>query len=236
MIKIAFCDDEQNFLDLFKKKIDKLNETGSNLYDADFFQTPDELLARDFGMYDIIFLDIEMSGQDGLSVAKKLRNEHYDHVLVFLTAFDGYAIQGYEVQAFRYLVKPASLTDLKACLTYAIEEKEKRKVKLYLKLDKCKVPILEQDLLYIEMFGHQMKLHTTTDTIEIRESLRTVEKQLSDVFFKVHKSYIVNLEYIKHFDNNEILLTTGAQVPLSRNNIKEFKERITGFWGAKINE
>lgn len=176
--------------------------------------------------YDLVFLDIEMPEMDGITVAKELRKLHRDVPIVFLTSHIEYALEGYEVNALRYLTKPVSIPKLQevlACVRQRLQEQRK----LWVKTDLSEKKLLIKDIIYMEAQNQNILIYTTEEAYSVRYNLSDYEQELAqDGFFRIHRGYLVSLRHIKSVGKHEITLDNGTVLPVSRTKEKELKDML----------
>ncbi len=176
--------------------------------------------------YDLVFLDIEMPEIDGISLAKKLREQDQEVPIVFLTSHIEYALDGYEVNALRYLTKPINIAKLHEVLSYVMTKMQAKK-SLWIKSDlfEEKVPI--QSILYMEAQNQNILICTKNDSYSVRYNMGDYEEELrEDGFFRIHRGYLVSLRHIKNMGKHEITLADGTVLPVSRSKEKDLKETL----------
>lgn len=224
-MKIAVCDDELVFknqifgyLEKYYQSLDVLIET---------FQSGEEFLKRFIvhpDYYDLIFLDIEMSGMDGVSTARQLRKYNREVLIVFLTSHVEFAADGYEVEAFRFLSKPVHEMKLLRALADIQTELDRNKKLLISKGDK-EILLRYQDIVYMEAQNMNVLIRTKQESYVIRKTLNALENEIAGpAFFKPHRSYVVNLKYVADYDNKAITMETGERISLSRTKVSEFRK------------
>ena len=183
---------------------------------------------RDF---DILLLDIEMSGEDGISLAKRLRQEGCAAEIVFVTSHFELAGEGYEVDALHYLVKPVSQDKLSAVLTKAADRLKAAPPSIVISSDGETVRLTERELLYVEAFLHYLVLHTEGRDYRIKEPLSDFAGRLSEDFFRIHRSVLVNLRRIVKITRTDVTLDSGDILPVARGKYdavnRAFIERVT---------
>ena len=183
---------------------------------------------RDF---DILLLDIEMSGEDGISLAKRLRREGCAAEIVFVTSHFELASEGYEVDALHYLVKPVSQEKLSAVLTKAADRLKAAPPSVVISSDGETVRLAEYELLYVEAFLHYLVLHTEERDYRIKETLGEFAGRLSEDFFRIHRSVLVNLRRIVKITRTDVTLDSGDVLPVARGKYdavnRAFIERVT---------
>lgn len=227
-MRIAVCDDEEKFRMQAKEIIDKL--AGSLDVIVDAYSDGRKLLeAFDKKPYDVLFLDIEMPVMDGITLAKKLRERSDSIYIVFLTGHVEYALEGYEVNALRYLTKPVQEAKLSEVLRFVMD-KNVSKRQLMIKEDGDETLINVSDIIYMEAQNQYVMIYTTGGEHLIRYNIGDFEAELkNDDFFRIHRGYLVSLAKVKKLVKSEVVIegmNGELKLPVSRSNIKPLKEAL----------
>ncbi len=220
-LNIAICDDEK----VIREQIKELAEKEMPCVCAGLYETGDELLAAE-KQFDIVFLDIQMEGTDGIETAKRLRERDEDTILIFITSIREYVFQAFDVAAFHYLLKPIEEDKFREVFHRAGRELEKRKSKrretVFIKTRNRSFSLEKDSILYIESRGKKVEIHTTGETIEAYASMNEMEGQLGGGFFRCHRGYLVNMAYVAEYDSGSITLNNGEYVYLAKEKYGEF--------------
>lgn len=255
-IKIAICDDETTLRETLQRKIEK------HCYNAGIpcriygFDSGDKLLAQSAeNIPDILFLDIQMPGKDGMHTARELRRKNRDMILVFVTALPEYVYEAFDVNAFHYLVKPFNDEKLYEILDNALQQCAKQTEKsnlqnstkraasqhnpadavtnadrknspsvpraILVKRGGLSTKVLLTDIIYAEVFNRKIMLHTVNGNIEYYGKLTDLCEQTGANFYRTHRAYLVNLQYVEKYNADTVWLETDA-VPVS-------KKQFAGF-------
>ena len=230
-MRIAVCDDEERFREQERELIDKL--AGSMDVVVDAYSDGRKLLeAFDKKPYDVLFLDIEMPAMDGITLAKKLRERSDSIYIVFLTGHVEYALEGYEVNALRYLTKPVQEDKLREVLRFVMD-KSTSKRQLLIKEDGEETLINVADIIYFEAQNQYVMIYTTDGEHLVRYNIGDFEEQLkSDGFFRVHRGYLISLAKVKKLVKSDVLMEgadSEISLPVSRSNIKPLKEALYAY-------
>lgn len=222
-LKIAVCDDNQVDQDYI---IDYLREYSAQteiIVEIQSFLSAEQFLFQyaEEKDYQIIVLDIEMAKMNGVELAKKLREDNKDIQILFVTGFSDYVLDGYEVNALHYLMKPVSKEKLFHVMDKAVSNLKVEEKVFFVQENGEIQKIFIKNILYVEVFSHVCMIHTTEGTIETKMSIRDLEQKLSDNFFRVHRSYLVNLACIKKIAKTEIFMDDQSCIPLSRRKYKD---------------
>lgn len=226
MIKIAICDDQLIIVQQLEKALTQYLSDRGETFQIQTFLDGNELIGSE-NDYDLILLDMEMPTLDGLSTAKYLRSRQIDSLIVFVTSHAQTVYDAFEVKAFRFLVKPLQTAQLEKMLSEALLEiKEREKEYLSVELSGTKmIQIPLRDLLYIESNGRYANFHLKGETFTSIMTLKDLEKTLPQgVFFRCHTSFIVNLRHVLRLEGQDIHLTNGQIIFLTRLKNRTFKE------------
>ncbi len=179
MIKIAICEDEKLMQDKIKKHILFILEEKNIECEILIFDSGENFLKSNYDDIDILFLDIIMDDLDGMSVARKIREKNSNIEIIFITSINDFIQEGYEVRAFRYLIKPVTFETLKKNFIPCIEEILKNKNNyLILKNNNKVIKIYPKEIFYIEIFNKWLNIHTKNGKVEVRKSLTSIKSEL----------------------------------------------------------
>ena len=166
--------------------------------------------------FDILLLDIEMSEVTGIELAKIVRKDNLAVQIIFVTGFYEYFSDGFDVSALHYLIKPVDERKLCPVLDKAIQNLEYRQRSVLITTSDADVKILLADILYVEAENVYVVVHTKQEIYRTRMSLAKFAEQLDETFFKVHRSFVIGLKYVKKITKTEIMMINGDIVPISR--------------------
>lgn len=219
--KIAICDDEEIITDIIAEKITKRG----NAYEIYRFSSGEQLLET-VADYHILFLDIEMSGVDGIQTAFKLREKNYDGLIIFLTSHTEFMPDAFKVNAFRFLSKP--IDDEKFNEAFMAAEKEILNTAHILVTVKNKSIYMKlTDIVYLEAYGDGTYIYDRNgNSYDTSYSLKYWREAIgTEHFFRVHKSYIVSLLYVSNLSKDGTIMLNGyaKEVSISRRNYAVFK-------------
>lgn len=225
MLKIALCDDESIIRTTSHAFITKQLEEQGILAQVDCFESGQSLLASDTD-YQLYFLDIDMPEMDGMTLAARIKERQPNALIIFVTSHEDMVYNAFEVKAFRFIPKAFDKSKLATALSDAVKELdaiEKDVLTLEIQYKRLiKVPF--KDILYIETLGRKILIHCKTETHDVNLRMKEIEEQLSPkLFFRLHTSFIVNLEHIFKYDSKEVTLVNGTSLQISRLKLKDFK-------------
>lgn len=226
--KIAICDDS----DIDRQYLSGLVSTwaaaaAGHTIHTELFVSAESFLfqyseQRD---YDILLLDIEMEDMDGVTMAKKLRQDNDTVQIIFVTGYSDYISEGYEVAALHYLMKPVKNEKLFSVLDRAAEKLSKNEKLLFLETNKETVRIPVYQIRYAEVFGNYVSIHTQ-EALTVKMTLRELEQELDERFYRVSRSALVNLNCITRVTKKEIILHDGTSIALPRGAYEQVNRAI----------
>ena len=181
----------------------------------------EELLASG-KRFDIVFLDIQMEGMNGIEVARNLRKQQGDTILIFITGIKDYVFDALDLYAFQYLLKPIDEGKFAEVLERAVREAARKKERRVLFIKSRNLTLDQSEILYIESRAKKVGIHTVRQTIEIYAAMDELEGQLGEEFYRCHRAYIVNMDCITEYDGESITLTDGDRVYLAKKKYGEF--------------
>lgn len=221
-MKIAICDDEKIMQEYLKEEIDSYFQSMDVLTLC--YSSGEELLADyEKQQYDMVFLDIEMKGLNGLQVAKLLHAWKKDLPIVMVTTHTELAMEGYEVQAFRFLAKPVKREKLYAALM-TMEERMYEDEKIQIVSDGLQRYIPCTSVCFIKCENVYLNIVTINENYLIRKKLKEFMEELpKELFFQVHRSYVVNLNFVESFDGANVYMKGGMKIPVSKAKREDFK-------------
>lgn len=229
-MKIAVCDDEPVIRKQVEQRIHVLYEDAR----VQQFKNGQALLDAEIN-FDIIFLDIQMEGINGMDVAGKLRQDGWRGVLVFLTAVEEYVFQAFDVGAFHYLVKPVDPAKFYEVLKRAAQQsiqlsvEEAKPFSVTVKSGGVTRKIPVDGIYYLEVFNRKITVHTTSGIIRCYGKLSDYEKNLGEDFFRCHRAFLVHLKYVSRFHAKEITLENGETLLLSKQKYAEFVKAYMNY-------
>lgn len=165
--------------------------------------------------YDILLLDVEMKSMNGIELAKRIRKDNNRAEIIFITSHFEFVGEGYEVDALHYLIKPISVEKLTQVLTKAAEKLSVEPPSVVISCEGETVKLYESDILYVESFLHYIVIHTKDNEYKIKENISVFENKVSDVFYRIHRSYLVSLKYITRISRTSVNIG-NTELPLSR--------------------
>ena len=229
MIKIAFCDDDMEVLHQMNELLDRYRVERNEDITYAAFQSPFELLTEiEKGIRpDILFLDVMMPGQNGMDVAKEIRQYDTNMKIIFLTSSPEFAVESYSVGAYFYQLKPIWEESFFRLMDSVLAECEKKKKNSLILRSKDGITRIDlQQLEYCEVLGRKLLFHLENGAVlESAGSLDDLAGQLMQYsnFFRPHRSFLVNMEYIQNISSRSIKMVNDAEIPIPHGKCSEIK-------------
>ncbi|MDF2672338.1 MAG: DNA-binding response regulator [Clostridiales bacterium] len=228
MINIAICDDDKNIIMQLKGHLDAYKGEGCIVITYNC----GEDLIRDRKSFNIIFLDISMTGMDGIETAKKIRDYDRNVKIIYVTNFTDYANLAFEVHAFGYLNKPIKkeqiYKQLDEARNYSREADEPELIEFI--TTEGVVRLLPKNIYFFEYFNRSVKIKAQDKTYILKEKITAISRSMNKYgFLAPHKSFVVNLFYVKSIRGYDIFMMDGSVIPLSQKKSVEFREQFNIF-------
>lgn len=230
MFRVAICDDEATSLVLHKSLTEKILREEHVEYEIDTFESMNELLdvmvkTGAKKSYDVLLSDILTNEINGIDAAKRIRLLGDNIDIIFISSTAEFALDGYQVQALRYLQKPVDIEKLREAILLSAQ---KRDIKdgLRLVVDSREMTFKYDDIYYVESCGRDVEICLEGDRYLTHEKISDMEKILpQDIFFRCHRSYIVNISKIEHLERYDITMKNGDYVSVSQQLYTETKAK-----------
>lgn len=242
-MKITICDDSIKDLLKIEKLLLKYKSLHPNKdFELEKFSDPSRVYQKilEGKLTDIYILDMLMPRRTGIDLGKQIRMSSHESVIIYITASDDYALDAYEVHAVRYLLKPIDEYKLYEALDYALSYTKVKSESMY--LIKTQNGLLQRPyskIEYIENIGRKQEVHMsdgeTLKSLFIRKSFEeeTKEAAIRENFLQVHKSFLVNLDYVKQLTSDSIIMESGKQIPVSKAKTARVKREYLLFVSEK---
>lgn len=233
MITIALVDDDDADARVTASMIDRYFDGDASRYAVTRFADGDSLLRDYKASFDLMFLDVEMPGTDGVTVARRLRVVDDQTVLVFTTKMAQYAVEGYDVDAIGYLLKPLNYYAFSIKMRKAEDiVARRRSVTVPLTVGSETVFVPSADIRYVEVLDHALLYHTGEGIRKVWASLKDAAETLEPVgFVPVSRYCLVNLEWVRavHVDDVDV---DGERVRVSRSRRKSLMQALAAYHGG----
>lgn len=239
MLNIAICDDEQYFREWLKEMLLRYMRDKGTYYEIDTFQSGIELLdlGIELNQYQIIFLDINMDKIDGLMTARKIREQNARVFIVFITAFVNYSMEGYKVDAIRFLLKSSRNMQghIAECMDAIYKKMQYDVTWKEFVFHEGKKTVSLDCILYVESKKHRLEFHVMEEklvTYTIYDTLNNMEKYINGKqFLRCHQSFLVNMKYIENICRYKVIMYNGEDFPIPKARYKEVWNTYVAFKG-----
>ena len=223
MIRIAICDDEKHMSDHIRAMASDFFRKKNREIQLRTFLSGEELLNYD-GQIDILFLDIQMNGMDGLETARKLRAGKFRGFLIFITVLKEMVFQSFEVQAYDYLVKPVDEKQFEKTMERLFASMQNVGEDSLLVQQGYERRIVPKDeIVFCEVIDRKIYLNLASgEVVDYYERIENLETKLGSHFFRCHRSYLINLKHLKGYKNGTAYMDNHKEIPVSRLRSREF--------------
>lgn len=234
--KIAVCDDMEEDLQYLTSAVANWAKQEKITVELEKFFSSDKFIFRytEQPDFDILLLDIEMPGMNGIELAKIIRQKNEHIQIIFITGFPDFIAQGYDVSALHYLMKPVSQEKLSEILCRATEKLRKVEKTALFQTDGGIQRIFIDQIVSVEAFAHTCVIVTTNSNLEIKASISSIEKMLHEAaagsFIRTHRSYLVGVRYIQSISKTDITLDSGRKIPLSRSHYQSAHQAFIHYF------
>lgn len=233
--RIAIIEDDDKDAAWLTENIQRYFGGEHSEYEIKRFSSPASFFDKYVSYFDIVLIDIEMPNMSGLEASKRLREVNGDVVIIFVTNLAQYAVEGYAVNAFDFIIKPVEYGNFSARFKRALNFVNLRSQKIVIRLtDNVAQTVPVSQIKYIEVFSHMIIYHTLSGDFEVRGTLAEAENKLKNYgFYKCNNCYLVNLKFVDKVDGTTAVVC-GEKLAVSRRKKKDFLEAITHFYGEGI--
>ena len=233
MINIAICDDDDDIINSIKSASSDYSTSHAIEFEVHSFKCGEKLLESKLN-FDLVFLDIEMSGIDGLKTAQLFRQIDRRARIVYVTNHSEFALESYSVHPFDFVVKPfvsERIYNVLDDLTRYLSENAEKEAVIQLKGEDGPLLLSLRNIYVFEYTGNRrITVYTQSEQYRIKGSLSDIFSLInSESFISPHKSFIVNMEHIDKLNNFTLYTTNGIEVPVAQKKLKEFHNEFSRF-------
>lgn len=232
VIGIAIVDDEKEFADAYISMLRDFLKDFNMEVCVSKFERAEELFKREEA-FDLYFLDIEMPEMDGMRLAKMIRKKYgLQPEIVFVTSKEMAVFDAFSVDAMGFIRKAFLETDFERTMKKYVEKWKSRNLKYEFRTEDMLIYKSEEEILFAEVYGHQLILHCTDGNHEMRGTIDDLAGRLpKENFVKAHRAYLVNCRFIEHIENDILILDNGVRIPLSRRKRDEVRKKFLRYMG-----
>jgi DNA-binding LytR/AlgR family response regulator len=227
-MRIAICDDKMPLHDDLKKHLEEYALKRHLVLVYDDYTKGSDLVASDIE-YDIIFMDYKMDDLDGLETSRRIRKKNVKSAIIFLTSFSSIVFDTFEVNAYRFLVKPIDMEKLSSAMDDYLASLDDSNF-ILIKTDDGSKRININDIIYVEAADKYCYIRTTESNIFYKNTLACIEKMLpEDKFFRSHRTYLVGFRHIVSHTSADILFDNKERALISKLKLTLFKKAFTDY-------
>ncbi|MDE7476449.1 MAG: LytTR family DNA-binding domain-containing protein [Lachnospiraceae bacterium] len=232
MYQIAVCDDEPA---ICKMVSDIIREWSQDIKVSCF--SSGEALRDAYDFFDVVSLDIDMKGINGIETGRQIRERDREIKIVYLTSYRDYVAGAFEVHAFQYLLKPISPIRLRQVLEeifrYVKKADKQRILDFY--TTEGMICIDTAEICYFEFVNRKIRMVTRQNTYYMTGKISSIYERICSMGFSMpHKSFVINLLHVKNVKNLEIFMDNGDRIPLSQKKQKEWKQELTNYLSERL--
>lgn len=228
-MNLFLCDDQPEFMAEFEKQLNEYFISRNLFFQLFSYSNGTQLL--DSKIYpDIIFLDIKMEGLSGLETAKNIRKNNSRSKIIFLTSYKQYVFQSFDVDASHYLIKPVNPKKLHTVLDHVIGQLTASSTQfLTFQSGQVTIRLPYSEIMFLEVQNRKIIVHARTETANFYGKLEILEKNLPPQFFRCHRSFIANMDFILRFNKTDLFFTNGETIPVSKRKYPDFSLAFMKF-------
>lgn len=236
MIRVAICDDDKNICEELEDLLDEFKIKNMIGFDVDIFYKAGSLLKHisNDNRFDIIFMDIEMDGINGIQAGKIIRKNPISilTIIIYISSHKGYAMELFDIKPFNFILKPLDKKKVLSEFSSALKIISKDSDFYAFKSKSQHHQVLIQDILYFESYDRKIKIVTATEIYEFYDKLSEVKRKINNsLFILIHRSILVNFNHIRSSTYENVKMSNGTILPISqlkRKNVRNIMYMTNG--------
>lgn len=233
MLRVGICDEDERFVVKLEHDLIEYAQKENILIEVDILKNSKELfnIIENDGLFNILFLDVELEKNAGIKIGKKIRSNIKNEIMqiIFVSSKDDYAMSLFDIRPMNFLIKPVNNKKVNFVLNEYRRLYEFQNIYFKYNIGKREYQISNQCIVYFQSQGKKIRMVTLDGTENFYEKLSQVMQRLnSNYFFEIHKSYIVNMRYITRYQKDSITMVNGDIIPISRARQKTVEQKILG--------
>lgn len=230
---IAILEDNENYRKTIREYTARYQEEAAQDIQITEYASGMDLLDDFHGQYDILLMDIGMQGLSGMETARQIRSADENVVIVFITKLEQYAIEGYSVDAFDFILKPITYYNFSVKLGRAVKRAESRSAgRVWIPIKSGARCLETREIYYVEIDGHTLRYHTRQEVLEIRGTMKQAVSELAEYHFvKCSQWCLVNLQHVEEYKEDTIKVM-GRAMKISRRMRAAFLSAFMDYVGG----
>ncbi|MCI8401457.1 MAG: response regulator transcription factor [Lachnospiraceae bacterium] len=235
-MNIVVCDDDAGARMQMKEYLCRFEKEHNTELTLRFYESGEAFLSDYPEKMDILFLDIRMYQVSGMDIARRIRDFDDELCIIFISNMTQYALEGYRVHAFDFLVKPFGYRTFEREMALAVRRAEGQKNdSITIKNDDGVFRLFLREILYVETGDHRLLVHGREKDLYCYVTMGQLEKKLGEKgFFRCHQSFLINLAYVEELGKDSVTMRDGACMPVSRHRRKELLQAMTRYAGEVL--
>lgn len=240
MIQIAICDDDSIFVSKVKNMLIEILNSKEIKAEIEIYSDGEELLKnyKEKKQYDVIYLDIEMENVDGIETAKKIRSKDHEVLIIYISGYDTYFLQLFEVEPFRFIRKPINKTIFREYFEKAYERIIDNSDDYYTyKYNKKTYRLPLKEIMYFESYKRVIYIHYVGGIDKFYGKISQIEETLRNgkvPFIRIHQSFLVNYRFMKSVSYDEICLLDNSVLQISEERKKSVRQKYSDLLGGEF--